>query len=140
MSPVCLGRQIEEPKNSEKEKKQKTQRNQKTKKQKRTNNSSELILQKPQVQRPLEICLFLFICFFSGFLETPNSQTSGTLYYFLFMNTQSIWSHLKCLYLWQKLQKNICKSMENRTLRDTRSANKHMNKYVYEFICLFFYM
>ena len=40
------------------------------------------------------------------------------------MNTQSIWSYLKCLYLWQNFQTNICKSIENRTLRDTRSVFK----------------
>ena len=60
---------------------------------------------------------------FVFFLETQDSQTSGKLYSFVFMNTQSIWSYLKCLYLWQNFQKNICKSMENRTLRDTRSVN-----------------
>ena len=45
-----------------------------------------------------------------GFLEPPNSQTSGKLYFLVFLNTQNIWSYLKCLYLLQKLQK-ICKSL-----------------------------
>ena len=71
---------------------------------KKNNNISELFLQKPQVQRPLENCFFL---------ETQDSQTSGTLYSFVFMNTQSIWSYLKCLYLWQNFQKNICKLQFN---------------------------
>ena len=93
-------------------------------------------------ERVLKYCFFWFFDFFGfletqGFLEPPNSQTSGKLYFLVFLNTQNIWSYLKCLYLLQKLQKNICKSlslsgakfpeknicksMENRTLRDTRS-------------------
>ena len=44
MSPVCLGRQIDEPK-----------------KMKNKKNISELFLQKPQVQRPLDVfCSFVF--------------------------------------------------------------------------------
>ena len=91
----------------------------------------------------LVVCCFYFFVFFGfletpGFLEPPNSQTSGKLHFLVFLNTQNIWSYLKCLYLLQKLQKNICKSlslsgakfpeknickaMENRTLRDTRSV------------------
>ena len=47
--------------------------------------------------------------FFVFFFETQDYQTSGKLYSFVFMNAQSIWSYLKCLYLWQNFQKNICK-------------------------------
>ena len=54
-------------------------------------------------------CFFYFLFFgnprFFGTTKFPN------LWKIVFLNTQNIWSYLKCLYLLQKLQKNICKSL-----------------------------
>ena len=128
----------------------KTKKNNKTKKIKKTQYFKTLSAEAPSAKTSgkLFFCFFFcfivsFFCFFvfletPCFLEPPNSQTSGKLYFLVFLNTQNIWSYLKCLYLLQKLQKNICKSLslsvakvpeknickslENRTLRDTRSV------------------
>ena len=100
MSPVCLGRQIEEPKNTWTHE---------------TNIFHTSFCRSPKFK---DLWKFVF------FLETQDSQTSGKMYSFVFLNTQSIWSYVKCLYLWQSFLKNSCKSMENRTLRDTRSENQ----------------
>ena len=152
------------PKNLGFPKNKKKQKKIKTKQKKQKNNFPEVFALGASAERVLKYCFFFFVFFFliffiflfffgfletPGFLEPPNSQTSGKLYFLVFLNTQNIWSYLKCLYLLQKLQKNICKSlslsgakfpekniyksMENRTLRDTRSANIYIYIYCVDF-------
>ena len=105
------------PKNLGFPKNQKNQKKSKKQQKNKKNNFPEVFALGASAERVLTYCFFLgFFCFFCflespGFLEPPNSQTSGKLYFLVFLNTQNIWSYLKCLYLLQKLQKNICKSL-----------------------------
>ena len=69
---------------------------------------------------------FKDLCFFC-FLETQDSQTSGKLYSCVFMNTQSIWSYLKCLSLWQNFQKKTYANQWKTALSGTPVLLKNMS-------------